>query len=59
MSKKRQTVEDGKLFPLLISSEASRPRAGASRERNTVLIVPLDPACKAGLAGHLQVKAVS
>jgi hypothetical protein len=36
-------------------SEAPRPQAGASRERNTVLIVPLDPAYKAGLAGHLPV----
>jgi len=30
--------------------------AGASRKRNTVLIVPLDPAYKVGLAGHLPVK---
>jgi hypothetical protein len=36
--------------------EAPRPQAGASRERKTVLIVPLGPAYKAGLAGHLPVK---
>jgi hypothetical protein len=33
--------------------EAPRPQGGASRKRNTVFIVPLDPAYKAGLAGHL------
>jgi hypothetical protein len=37
-------------------SEAFRPQGGASRKGNTVLIVPLDPAYKAGLAGHLPVK---
>jgi hypothetical protein len=37
-------------------SEAPRPQAGASRKGNIVLIVPLDPAYKAGLAGHLPVK---
>ena len=36
--------------------EAARPQAGASRKGNIVLIVPLDPAYKAGLAGHLPVK---
>ena len=36
-------------------SEVPRPQAGASQERNTVLIVPLEPAYKAGLAGHLPV----
>ena len=45
-------------------SEAPRPQAGASRarsgerkasKRNIVLIVPLDPACMAGLVGHLPV----
>ena len=36
-------------------NEAPRPQDGASRERNVVHIVPLDPACKAGLAGHLPV----
>jgi hypothetical protein len=35
--------------------EAPRPQGGASRKRNTVLVVPLDPAYKAGLAGHLPV----
>ena len=39
----------------LIISEAPRPQAGASRKRITVLIMPLDPAYKAGLAGHLPV----
>ena len=38
-----------------MESEAPRPQAGASRERNIVQIVPLDPAYKAGLAGHLPV----
>jgi hypothetical protein len=46
-------------------SEAPRPQAGAFRARsgerkasqgNIVLIVPLNPAYKAGLAGHLPVK---
>ena len=46
-------------------SEAPRPQAGASRARsgerkvskgNIVLIVPLDPAYEAGLAGHLPAK---
>jgi hypothetical protein len=46
-------------------SEAPRPQAGASRARsgerdaskgNIILIVPLDPAHKAGLAGHLPAK---
>ncbi len=45
-------------------SEAPRPQAGASRARsgerdaskgNIVLTVPLNPAYKAGLAGHLPV----
>jgi hypothetical protein len=34
-------------------SEASRPQGGASRKGNLIYIVPLDPAYKAGLAGHL------
>jgi hypothetical protein len=38
--------------------EAPRPQGGASRKRNTVFIVPLDPAYKAGLAGHLPVKGM-
>jgi len=37
-------------------SEAPRPQAGASRKRIIFLIVPLDPAYKAGLAGHLPVR---
>ena len=37
-------------------SEAPRPQAGASRKGNIVLIVPLDPAYEAGLAGHLPAK---
>jgi len=32
---------------------------GASRKGNLIYIVPLDPACKAGLAGHLPVKSRS
>jgi len=35
--------------------EAPRPQ-GASCKRNLIYIVPLDPACKAGLAGHLPAK---
>jgi hypothetical protein len=31
------------------------PQAGASRKRNLIFIVPLDPAHRAGLAGHLPV----
>jgi hypothetical protein len=33
--------------------EAPRPQGGASRKGNFVHIVPLDPAYKAGLAGHV------
>ena len=36
--------------------EAPRPQGGASRRGSFVRIVPLDPAYKAGLAGHLPVK---
>jgi hypothetical protein len=35
--------------------EAPRSQGGASRKGNFILIVPLDPAYKAGLAGHLPV----
>jgi len=31
-------------------------KGGASRKGNFIYIVPLDPASKAGLAGHLPVK---
>ena len=50
---------------MVFTIEALRPQGGASRarsgerdasKRNTVLIVPLDPAYKAGLAGDLPVK---
>jgi hypothetical protein len=37
-------------------SEAPRPEGGASRQCNIIHIVPLYPAYKAGLAGHLPVK---
>jgi len=40
------------------SSEAPRPQGGASRKGNLIYIVPLDPAYKAGLAGHLPVKEI-
>ena len=46
MCKERQSTE----------SEAPRLQAVASRKGNVVLIVPLDPANKAGLAGHLPAK---
>jgi hypothetical protein len=36
--------------------EAPRPQGGASRKGNLIYIVPLDPAYRAGLAGHLPVK---
>ena len=39
------------------SSEAPRPQGGASRKGSFIYIVPLDPAYKAGLAGHVPVKA--
>ncbi len=48
-----------------VYSEAPRPQPGASRARsgerdaskgNIVLIVPLNPAYKAGVAGHLPAK---
>jgi hypothetical protein len=37
------------------NSEAPRPQGEASRKGNFVHIVPLDPAYKAGLAGHVPV----
>jgi hypothetical protein len=37
-------------------NESPCPQGGASRKRNLVYIVPLDPAYKAGLTGHLPVK---
>ena len=37
--------------------EAPRPQGGASRRGSFVHSVPLDPACKAGLAGHFPVTA--
>jgi hypothetical protein len=36
-----------------LSYEAPRPKAGASRRGDIVLIVPLDPTYKTGLAGAL------
>jgi hypothetical protein len=36
--------------------EAPRPQGGASRKGNFIHIVPLHPAEKAGLAGHVPVK---
>jgi hypothetical protein len=41
----------------MTESEAPRPQAGASRKGNFVHIVLLDPAYKAGLAGHVPVKS--
>jgi len=40
------------------SSEAPRPQGGASRKGSFIHIVPLDPAYKAGLAGHVPAKAI-
>ena len=37
-------------------SEAPRPQGGASRRGSFVHIVPLDPAYKTGLTGHVPVK---
>jgi len=37
--------------------EAPRPQGWASRKGSFVHIVPLDPACKAGLAGHVPAKS--
>jgi hypothetical protein len=37
-------------------SEAPRPQGGASRRGSFLHIVPLDPAYKAGLAGHVPAK---
>jgi hypothetical protein len=39
--------------------EAPRPQADASRQRNIINIVPLDPAHSAGFAEHLPVKSVT
>jgi len=41
--------------PSTLNSEAPRLQGGASRKGNLIYIVPLDPAYKAGLAGHLPV----
>jgi hypothetical protein len=41
---------------LLGKSEAPCPQGGASRKGNLIYIVPLDPAYKAGLVGHLPAK---
>ena len=46
----------GFFYRLLKIYEAPRPQGGASRKGNFILIVPLDPAYKAGLVGHLPVK---
>jgi hypothetical protein len=46
-------VNGEKEYQMQKESEAPRPQAGASRKGNIVLVVPLDPAYKAGLAGHL------
>jgi hypothetical protein len=42
-----------------IICEAPRPQGGASRRGSFVHTVPLDPAYKAGLAGHVSVKGRS
>ena len=39
-------------------SEAPHPQGGASRKGSFVHIVPLDPAYKAGLSGHVPVRRV-
>jgi hypothetical protein len=39
--------------------EAPRPQGGASRKGSFAYIVPLDPAYKAGLAGHAPAKGMS
>ena len=39
--------------------EALRPQGVASRQGIVINIVPLDPAYKAGLAGHLPVSIVA
>jgi hypothetical protein len=39
--------------PHLVNNEAPCPQGRASRKGNFIYIVPLDPAYKAGLAGHL------
>jgi hypothetical protein len=41
-----------------IKNEAPRQRGEASRKGDIVHIVPLDPAYKAGLAGHVPVKQI-
>jgi hypothetical protein len=46
----RHNWDDGRY-----ESESPRPQGGASRKGNFVHIVPLDPAYKAGLAGHVPV----
>ena len=40
----------------LIQCEAPHPKDGASRKGSFVHIVPLNPAYKAGVAGHVPVK---
>jgi hypothetical protein len=41
-----------------VGFEAPRPQGGASRKGNFVDIVPLNPAYKPGLAGHVPAKAL-
>jgi len=43
----------------LIVSEAPRPQGGASRRGSFVHVVPLDPAYKAGLAGHVPAMVIA
>jgi hypothetical protein len=52
-----EAISDEISFYFIGECEAPRPQAGASRKGNIVLIVPLNPAYKAGLAGHLPAKA--
>ena len=51
-----QTSSQGVSHVTHKACEAPRPQGGASRRGSFVRIVPLDPAYKAGLAGHLPVK---
>ena len=49
----------GKSISLSTQYEAPRLQDGASRKGSFVNIVPLDPAYKAGLAGHVPAKCLT
>jgi hypothetical protein len=47
---------EGRKSGVVSRYEALCPQGGASRKGNSIHIVPLDPASKAGIAGHVPAK---